>query len=499
MNTFFINKLKPNELKTIAYFTGIICIILGIFLFLPAICAYIFNDELRFKYAFLVSAIITLTAGILIIHFYGKKNLTNLSLKGSLIFVFTIWGVTAIFSALPYYFSGSLNFLDSCFQAMSGITTTGFSLLEITRAPYSLAFWGAFTQWFGGLGIIIFILVIIPTSTNLKRLYFAEGRTEQMTPNIKHTAMIFIKLYLALTIISVSSYLFFGLSVFDSICYGITSIATGGLSIFPESVNYFNEVPLQAITTILMLLGSTNFILLYRVIKGNFKAYYKDSEVKTMFIIMTIATILISLSLYANHTYGSNIFTTIRQALFQVISIMSSTGFTSTNINIWPPFCYHIMIILMICGGGICSTASGIKLYNVYILFKTLRWEGQSIFLPKNSVIVKKVYHDGRYIDLTNDQIRPVLIYILVYIMIFLFSATIILAYSHDIQISYLIAASAIGNIGLGPDFVNITTPIPIKIIMIIEFWIGRTGVWPILLLIVYEINKINGKLNDIK
>lgn len=212
---------------------------------------------------------------------------------------------------------------------------------------------------------------------------------------------------------------------------------------------------------------------------------------------MAIATTLITISLLVNQTYGSNVIETLRHALFQVVSVISSTGFTSTDVNLWPPFCYHIMIILMICGGGVCSTASGIKLYNVYLLFKSLWWEGQSIFKSKNTIIHKKIYHDRRIITITNKEIKSVFIYAILYIIIFIVSATIILIFTKDIQTAYVISASAIGNIGIEPEFINIATPAVVKIVMIIEFWIGRIGVWPILLLIVYEINKINGTLED--
>ena len=500
MNSFFINKLKPSELKTIAYFTGIICIILGVFQLIPIIFALIYHDNIHYINSFLISSALSLTLGFIIHHFYKKEMITDLSLKGALIFVFSIWGVTALISSLPYYFSGILGPLDSLFQSMSGITTTGFSLITSPTIPYSIAFWEVFTQWYGGLGMILLIVAVIPSSTSLKRLYFAEGRTEQMTPNIRHTSIIFIKLYLFLSAIGVILYIIVGLPLFEAFCYSATAIATGGFSVFPESVNYFQDFPIQLVTIILMILGSTNFILIYRVLTRNFKSYYKDSETKTMWFVIILATALIAMSLLSNQIYGSDVILSIRHALFQVVSIMSSTGFSSTDINMWSPFCYQIMILLMICGGGICSTSSGIKLYNIYLLFKSFWWEGQSMFLPKNSVIVKRIYHDKKYIDITNNDIRSVLIYVMAYIMIFILGATIILIYTQNLELAYTISASSLGNTGLGPAYVGIAAPAAVKIVMIIEFWIGRTGMWPILLLIVYEINKvgeISEKINE--
>ena len=496
MNSFFINKLKASEIKAIAHFTGIICIILGLFLLLPVGCAIIYNDSIRYLYSFIASAIISLVPGLILYYSYKDYKKTQLSLKGDLIFVFGIWGVAALLAGLPYYFSGTLGVIDSFFQAMSGITTTGFSFIPASRTPYSLALWQALTQWLGGLGFIIFILVLVPTTGKLNQLYTAEGRTEQMTPNIRHTSIIFIKLYLLISAIGVALYIMVGLDLFDSFCYMMAAIATGGFSIYPDSVGGFSSLPVQIVTIIQMLLGSTNFILIYRLIKGNFKAFYKDSETKTMFALIATATILITLSHLSSHTYGSDVFITLRHALFQVISVMSSTGFTSTDINMWSPFCYHILIIVMFCGGGICSTAGGIKLYNIYLLLKSVWWEGQTIFLPKNSVNVKKVQHDGRNIELSYTEIRPIIMYIIAYLLIFVVSATIILVFCNDIQVAYALSASAIGNIGVGPEYINVGAPAVVKLVMILEFWIGRIGVWPILLVVVYEINKLNSVIS---
>lgn len=150
----------------------------------------------------------------------------------------------------------------------------------------------------------------------------------------------------------------------------------------------------------------------------------------------------------------------------------------------------------MFCGGGICSTAGGIKLYNIYLLLKSVWWEGQTIFLPKNSVNVKKVQHDGRNIELSYTEIRPIIMYIIAYLLIFVVSATIILVFCNDIQVAYALSASAIGNIGVGPEYINVGAPAVVKLVMILEFWIGRIGVWPILLVVVYEINKLNSVIS---
>lgn len=497
MNSFSINKIKENELKTIGHFTGYICILIGLFMIIPIICAIIYNDHPRYLNSFTMSSIISITIGFLLWVGFSKKNITHLSLKGSLIFVLSIWGTTALFAGLPYFISGELNILDSFFEGMSGITTTGFSLLNYGNYPHSIAIWQSLTQWFGGLGIIVLLLVVVPSSVSLKRLYFAEGRTEQMTPNIKHTTMIFIKLYLMLTSIGIMLYLLAGLDLFDAICYCFCGIATGGFSIHPLDVSFFQRPIIQFITIFIMILGGLNFVVQYRVIKGEWRNLYKDVEIKAFVFLVVTASILVGLSLYFQGFYNHNLLTIARHSLFQVVSVITSTGFSSTSIDYWPPFCYYILILLMFSGSSICSTSGGIKLYNIVILFKAIWWEVKGMILPKNTVIIKKVFHDNKYRDVSNTTIKTILIYVIAYILIFIASFMIIILFCNDFQTAFTLTAASLGNTGLAPTYLSVTTPITVKIVMIIDFWAGRIGVWPLLLSIVYVTNMIQGKIEE--
>lgn len=497
MNSFTINKIKENELKTIGHYSGYVCILIGLLMIIPLICALIYHDHTKYLNSFLVSAIISIIIGFILWTTFNKKHLTQLSLKGSLIFVLSIWGLTALFSGLPYFISGDLSLIDSFFEGMSGITTTGFSLLSATKYPYSIAMWESLTQWFGGLGIIVLLLVVVPSSVSLKRLYFAEGRTEQMTPNIRHTTMIYIKLYLLLTTIGIALYLIAGLNLFDAICYCFCGIATGGFSVHPESVYHFNTPLIEIITMFVMMMGSLNFVVQYRVIKGDWKNVYKDVELKAFLFLIIASTILITLSLYTQNFYNQDLIEIGRHSLFQVVSVITSTGFNSTNINYWPPFCYYILILLMFTGSSICSTSGGIKLYNIVILFKAIWWEVKSMILPKNTIIIQKVFHDNKYRDISNSTIKTILIYIIAYILIFIASVMIIIIYCNDFQTAFTISAASLGNTGLTTTYLSVNTPLMVKIVMIIDFWAGRIGVWPLLLSIVYLINMTQGRLED--
>lgn len=499
MNTYKLNQLKPNELKTIGYYTGYVCLIMSMLMIVPVVCGIIYHDPGRFVNSFVISGIVTFISGILLVYLFNRKQITNLSFKGALIFVLSIWGIIAIFSSLPYIFSGELGIFDSFFEAMSCITTTGFSLIPEENYPYSIQMWKALTQWFGGLGIIVLLLVIVPSSVSLKKLFFAEGRTEQMTPNVRHTTMIFLKLYLFLTSLGVILYLLVGLNLFEAICFTFTSVATGGFSIYSSDTHIFDSLAIQIVTMFLMILGSTNFVIHYRILKGNTRNLLKDIELRAMFIIIVIATLLIMISLYTQGYYNQDILAIFRHSIFQVISVMSSTGFVSQDIASWPQFSFFLLILLTFVGGSICSTSGGIKLYNIVILFKSIIWEVEELMLPKNIIKPKRINHDKKVREISNKSIKTILIFVVSYILIFLLSAFVILFYCNDLGLAATVAALSIGNTGISVGYVSASMPLLVKIVLIIDFWVGRISVWPLFLGVLYIINRAEGKINSIK
>lgn len=498
MNTYKLNKLKPNELKTIGHYTGYVCLIMALLMIVPVICGIYYHDSQRFVNSFIISGIITFLSGIILISLFGRKQLTNLSLKGALIFVLGIWGIIAIYSGLPYVLSGELGIFDSFFEAMSGITTTGFSLIPEQTHPYSVAMWKALTQWFGGLGIIVLLLVIVPSSVSLKRLFFAEGRTEQMTPNIKHTTMIFLKLYVSITAMGILLYLMLGLDLFESVCFTFTAFATGGYSIYSAETNIFDSVAIQVVTMFLMILGSTNFVIHYRILKGNTKNLLKDIELRAMFVIVLLATALIMISLYTQGYYDQNLEVIFRHSIFQVVSVMSSTGFVSQDIALWPQFSFFILLLLTFVGGSICSTSGGIKLYNIVILFKSIRWEVEEMMLPKNTIKPKKINHDKKVREISDKTIKTILIFAISYMLMFLLSTFVILFYCNDFSTAATVAALSIGNTGITVDYISLNMPFMVKVILIIDFWVGRISVWPLFLGVLYMINRTEDRVKNL-
>ena len=203
-----------------------------------------------------------------------------------------------------------------------------------------------------------------------------------------------------------------GWTFFNAVCYTFSGLGTGGFVSDPNNLNNFSNPLFQIVTIIIMIMGGTNFILHYNLMKGNWRNFYKDIEIRYLFLFILIATILVMANLFQNNMYNQDLIVIFRHALFQVVSILTSTGFQSTDINNWPALSYHVLIILMFIGGSICSTASGIKIYNIAIILKSIWWELQSIFLPKNIIVLRKVFHDNREITVSNDSLKQIFTFI---------------------------------------------------------------------------------------
>ena len=458
---------------------------------IPIFNAILLHDPEKYLLSFIISSLICIIVGLTLYLKTEHDNDINLSPKASLFFVMSIWLITALFSALPFIISRDLTFIDAYFESMSGITSTGFTMYESNVLPYSIAIWRCLLQWFGGLGIIFLLLVISPSNVSLKRLYLAEGKTEQINPNMFHNAKNFIKIYMILTVIGMILYILAGLTVFDAVCYSFTALGTGGFSVNSSNLDNFINPVIQLVTILLMIMGGTNFLVHYRIMKRDWADITKDVELKVFFLIIMVATVLIAMNLYFEGFYNQDIIMILRHSLFQVTSVLTSTGFSSTDINIWTPFCCHVLVFLMFIGGCVCSTAGGIKVYNIIIMFKSIIWEVKRMFLPKHVIIKKKVFHNKVVREIKDESITIIQIYIILYVLLFLVSTAVVLSYCQDFQLAYSVVAASVGNTGLAPSYINTSIPIVVKVVLIIDFWAGRIGIWPALLPLLFLLNKI--------
>jgi trk system potassium uptake protein len=478
------NNVNMGELRSIFHYSGYICVLLGTVMLLPIVVAVIYG-ETNYILPFVYSSLISIVFGFLLYKIFKKE--ANLSLKGSMIFSTGIWLIVVALSALPFYISGDLSYLDGYFEAMSGYTTTGFSMYaNLDTVAYTMDFWRGFMQWLGGIGIIVLALTILSSpAINIMRMYSAEGRDERIRPSIRHTARIIVYIYLLYTSISFILFILAGTPVFDSVFYTFSALSTGGFAMHNASIAFYNSIWIEIVAMVVMIVGATNFALHYTVLKGNWREYFKDIESKVSWPLLIVGTLLVGFFLYNTPYYGHNLLLSLRYSVFQVVSALTTTGLqTSSGVEITNHYAgmgIFILTLLMIIGAGSCSTGGGIKSIRIGLMIKGIWWEVKALLLPQSARISRKIRH-VKDVKIDNGILKLTGLFVFTYLFVYILSVIIILFYYHNIGQVMFEVASAVGNVGLGSGLMTATSPPITKIVFIIDFWVGRLEIWPILL-----------------
>ena len=390
--------------------------------------------------------------------FLTKKN-RSLKSKDGFAIVSLAWILIALAGSLPFYLSGSIpNFTDAWFESMSGVTTTGSSIIGnpttlpnlqngIESLPHGILFWRSFIQWIGGMGIIVFTIAILPLlGVGGVQLFKAEVPgpvADKIRPRVKETAKILWMVYIGLTVIQALLLGLAGMPWFDSICHALTTMPTGGFSTQNASIAAYSNPAIHYIIILFMFIAGVNFTLHFRALTGNVKAYIRDSE----FLAYLSIALGITAIVYVNISYSNSYSThdNFLKSLFQTVSILTTTGYSSANYEIWPYLCQFLIIVLMFIGGMGGSTGGGMKVARFILLIKYAATETRHML---HSRAILPIRIGDRFIS--EDVIRNTLGFFLIYISIFAFTTLTLTALNLDLVTSIGAAASAIGNIGPG-------------------------------------------------
>ena len=418
---------------------------MGISMLMPLLISYMYGEP-DFS-GHLKSSIICFCLG-LPIWYITRKN-RSLSSKDGFAIVSLAWLLVALTGTFPFYFTDSItSFTDAWFESMSGVTTTGSSILsDIEILPHGVLFWRSFLQWIGGMGIIVFTIAILPLlGVGGVQLFKAEVPgpvADKIRPRVKETAKILWMVYIGFTAFETILLAAFGMPLFDAVCHSFTTMPTGGFSTQNASLGAYESNAIQYIVIIFMFIAGANFTLHFRAITGNFKSYSKDSEFLTYFGIIVLTSILI----FANINAASQSWThdTFLDSLFQTVSIITTTGFGTSDYELWPFFSQFLIIVLMFVGGMGGSTGGGMKIARIILLIKFAATETRRM-LHSRAIIPIRI--GSRYIS--EDVIRNTLGFFLIYISIFVLTTLILTMLNLDFESAIGAAASAIGNIGPG-------------------------------------------------
>ena len=403
--------------------------------------------EQDYKY-FFISALITIAVTLSIFPFV-RNTTRNLGKREGYIVVSLVWVVFSIFGALPFYISGAIpNYTDAFFETMSGFTTTGASILnDIEALSHGMLFWRSITQWLGGMGIIVMAIAILPIlGIGGMQLFIAEvpGPTpDKLHPRIKETAKRLWGIYILLTAVESILLILGGMSVFDAINHSFTTMATGGYSTKQLSIAYFNSPYIEYVISIFMFLAGMNFTLSFFALKLDFKKIIKNEEFRWYFLGVLLTTVFIGLSLIVHREIGVE--KAFRDALFQVVSILTTTGYATVDYMLWPPFVIVIIFLLMFVGGSAGSTGGGPKIIRIMLLLKNSYYEFKRIIHPKAIIPVSLNKHAVDPKIIANIQA-----FLVVYTLVFVLGTIIMSSIGLDLDSSMGAVIACLGNIGPG-------------------------------------------------
>jgi len=431
--------------KTVFFLIGILLIVLGASMLAPYVLQVVLNEG---SHSFISASFVTIFIGILFILANLEKEF-KLNLRQTFLFSSLAWVTVAVFGSLPFLLSTqNFSFSEAFFESMSGITTTGATIIsDLDNSPKSILLWRAIMQWLGGIGIVVMAITILPLlKVGGMQLFKMEGpdSTEKILPRTIEVATIIISTYIILTLMCGFFYWIFGMTIFDSVSHAMTTIATGGFSTHNDSIGFFKSSNIEMVASIFIILGSIPFISYLKFTQGNKKIFFQDVQIRGLIYLLLISIIIMFLYLLLIND-ESSLFDKIRISSFNVISILSGTGYVTDDFGLWGKFSLIFFLLLMFIGGCAGSTACGIKIFRLQMLLIFLKNQIKKIISP-NSVIITK-YNNQKISD---NFINSVIIFIFTFLFIFLIIAMLLSISGLDFITSISGAASSISNVGPG-------------------------------------------------
>ena len=398
------------------------------------------------------------------------------------------WILISLVGAVPFVSSGSIpHYIDALFETASGLSTTGASVLaDFDGMPRGVMFWRIFNHWIGGMGVLVFLMAVLPMSgehsMHIMRAEVPGPTVGKLVPRLKRSARILYMIYIALTVIEAVVLRIFGMSAYDAVLHAFSTAGTGGFSTMSNSITGFQSKEIETILSVFMILFGINFNLYYLILIGSFRKAFFNEELRTYLILIAVSTALITLGLHRVQQMQTA--AAAHAAFFNVASIISTTGFGTADFTEWPEFCKWVLILLMFCGGCAGSTGGGMKLSRIMILFKSALAELKRISRPRNIV---RVQMDGERV--ADETVRASSQFAVVYMILLLLFSILLSLDGTDIITSFTASLSCLSNVGpgmsaaIGPAGSFAFFSARSKVILTLAMLLGRLEIYPILLL----------------
>lgn len=467
----------------VTYIVGWILEIEAAFMLLPTIVGIVYKDY-KAVIAFLITAAASLLLGFLIK--LKKPKTHDLYTREGFATVAIGWIMLSAIGAVPFTLSGEIpSYVDALFESISGFTTTGGSILnDVEALSHACLFWRSFTHWIGGMGVFVFIMAIFPLmggySINLMRAESTGPAVGKLVPRVQNTAKILYLIYLGLTVIGGITYMICGMGFFDAITTIFGTVGTGGYGILNDSITSYSPA-IQWAITIFMILSGINYSVYFCLLRRHFSDAFSIEEVKWYFAIILVSTGLIAWNIHSMYASTAD---SIRHSAFQVASIITTTGFSTADFDLWPAFSKMILVLLMFCGACSGSTGGGMKISRLLIVWKSIKKELSTMIHPRQ---VKKLHMDGHVIE--HETVRSTNVYFASYFTLLLLSTLLISIDNFDFTTNFTGVVAMLNNIGPGLNMVGPTQnyadfSIFSKFILMFDMLAGRLELFPMLIIL---------------
>ena len=463
--------------RTIFGYTGLMIAIAGTTILCPLIALIAYPEETQLAWGFLIPGFFLVISGLLL--WCQLKHLsTNLTLQDGCIIVILSWIIAIAFGSIPFLTVGGLNFTQALFESTSGWTTTGLSVIDLSQTSQLILLYRSTIQLVGGAGFAILALgaIIAPAGLGIAT---AEGRSEQLVANVRRSAKLVLNIYTAYIAAGIVALRLAKMNWFDAVNHAFATLSTGGFSTHAASVGYWDSPVIEAVTIILMLLGTLNFLTSYLLLTGKFSAVIRNSEIKLQALVIPLSIIILFLGVTCKLDLTLN--KALRVAFFETITALSTSGFSTVSYTNWNSIGWLVLIVLMLIGGGTGATAGGIKQFRIYALYRGVVWEVRRQLLPKNVITEPDVWQGESQHFLSDRQLRQISMFVFLYLGIYLAGSGIIAAYGYSLAESFFEYASALSTVGLSVGVTSPDAPIGLLWTEIMGMFLGRLEFFPII------------------
>lgn len=432
---------------------GLVCLICGVAMLSPLLALFAWPEEAAnaMAYVFPATALCGLGGLFLSLRRYATRE--HLSVQEGGVIVCLSWLLVVVFSTWPFIVTEGLTFSQAIFESISGWTTTGLSVVDVENAAHTTLLWRSVIQLLGGAGLAIIMMSAIlgPAGVGVSN---AEGRGDQLVPNVKRSARLVLAIYVCYALAGTLAYRITGMNWFDAVNHSFAAISTGGFSTRAESIGYWNSPTIEAVTIPLMILGNLSFVTAWFLWRGQVGTVARNGEVRLFTLLVPLASaalfFLTSASLYPH--LGKS----LRVAVFETVSALTTTGFSTVGYGNWNGFGLAVLLGLMLIGGGTCSTAGGIKQFRIHLLWRALGLEVRRLAAPRNAVLESTLWEGERRVFLNDGQVRQTSVFVFLYLALFAIGVLLLCSCGFSLEHSLFEFASALGTVGLS---IGVTSP----------------------------------------